>query len=281
MADGPKLVRGASKIADLGDRLGQRFATDLSRVLRQLERRVRPIVVDASDGSRTAIIRAGIANRTRKALETALSDSGYEDLATSAYGARLDNLVEAVLSNRGLAGKAAKLTGAFDERVAAIKALHATDLLDVGDEMAKELWQSVTRGVFGARDPQDILADLGDIVDATEPQIQTLYDTGVSIVGRQVEALQAGADPETRFAFMGPVDAKTRDWCLEHVGRVYTRDEIDQMDNGQIDNVFLTGGGYNCRHTWIEIAKSSELYNLGNGRVPEVSAQLDALEEAA
>jgi hypothetical protein len=30
------------------------------------------------------------------------------------------------------------------------------------------------------------------------------------------------------------------------------------MDNGRLDDVFLTGGGLNCRHTWIPIAPDSE-----------------------
>ena len=44
------------------------------------------------------------------------------------------------------------------------------------------------------------------------------------------------------------------------------------MNNGQIDNVFLTGGGYNCRHTWMEVSKFSELRNLVNTdqRIPEM-----------
>jgi hypothetical protein len=104
---------------------------------------------------------------------------------------------------------------------------------------------------------------LADVLDHSEPQIRTLYDTSVSIFGRQVEALQAGDDPDTTFAFFGPVDEKTRDFCLEHVGKVYTRAEIDALDNGQIDNCFLTAGGFSCRHSWVEVSKFSELQDLG------------------
>lgn len=270
-------VKAANATAGTVDTLGAKFARELADVLRSLERRLRPVVIDASEGSRTAIVKAAASNRTRKALEAALEDAGYPELADSAYGSRLDALVGRVLEVRRLAQQTARLSGAFDARIAALKLLHQTDLLDEGDELSRALWQAVTRGVFGSRSVDGILLDLYDIIDATEPQIATLYDTSVSIFGRQVEALQAGDDPETTFAYMGPADKKTRPFCRAHVGKVYTRADIDALDNGQIDNVFLTGGGYNCRHVWTEVSKFSELqdYVGTDHRIPEVAAQLE------
>ncbi len=277
------LVQSAVDTAIVGDLLGRQFAVELAAVLRSIERRLRPLVVQASEGSPTSIIRAAQANRTRKGIEQVLTDSGYPSLAESAYGKRLDPIVANVLTTRRLAQNAARLSGAFDARVQAIKMLHETDLLDEGDEIARALWQAVIRGVFGARDVDAILLDLGDILDASDGQIRTLYDTSVSIFGRQVEALQAGDDPEAVFLYAGPMDKKTRKFCEERVGKVYTRAEIDAMDNGQIDNVFLTGGGYNCRHTFMEVSKFSELqdYVGTDKRIPEVEAQLAHVKKAA
>jgi hypothetical protein len=221
------LIRAVASTAAESDVLGRQFAIELASVLRSLERRLRPLVKDAAEGSRTRIIQAGIANRTRKALEDSLVQSGYSRLAETVYGARLDALVEHVLATRRLANQAAKLSGAFEQRIQAIKYLHETDLLDEGDAISRLLWQAVTRGVFNAQPVDGILADLYDVVDASESQIRTLYDTSVSIFARQVEALQASADPETPFVYMGPADKKTRPFCKQHVGKVYTRAEID------------------------------------------------------
>ncbi len=278
-----RIVQSAIDTANTADVLGSLFAAELALVLRAIERRLGPLVTDAAEGSSTGIIRAAQANRTRKAIEQTLIDAGYPDLAASAYGARLDPIVQNVLASRALAEQAAKLSGAFNARIQAIKLLHETDLLDEGDEVARALWQAVIRGVFGARDADAILVDLADILDTSESQIRTLYDTSVSIFGRQVEALQAGDDPEAVFLFAGPADKKNREFCHERVGKVFTRAEIDQMDNGQIDNVFLTAGGYNCRHVWMEVSKLSELqdYVGTDKRVPEVEQQLHALKVAA
>lgn len=279
-----KLLIGASvKTADTVDRLGERFAAELAAVLRAVERRLRPLVADVAEGSRTSIVKASHANKARKAIESALAEAGYPNLAESAYGARLDALTDRVLATRRLAQQSARLSGAFDARIAALKLLHETDLLDEGDVIARTLWQATIRGVFGARPVDLILQDLFDEIDASEAQIRTLYDTSVSIFGRQVEALQAGDDPDAVFAYMGPADKKTREFCRQHVGKVYTRTEIETLDNGQIDNVFLTGGGYNCRHQWVEVSKFSELqdYVGTDKRVPEVEQQLADMQQAA
>lgn len=274
-----KLVKGAATLAKTADDIGARFARELGRVLRDLDRKLRPLVTDAAGGSRTALVKAAQAGQLRQELRTVLTNAGFDALASAATDAPLDTIAARVLRTRRLAQQSAALVaGSVPVRLAALKALHFEDLLLDGDDLSRALWQATVRGIFGSRAPEAILADLAAVIDDTEAAIRTLYDTGVSIFGRQVEAIQAGDDPATRFAYFGPIDEKVRPFCLEHVGKVYARAEIDALDNGQIDNVFLTGGGYNCRHQWMEVSKFSELYHL-KGRVPEMQQQLRDLEQ--
>jgi hypothetical protein len=81
------------------------------------------------------------------------------------------------------------------------------------------------------------------------------------------------------FIYVGPVDERLRPFCRGHVGKVYTRAQIDALDNGQLPNTFLTGGGWNCRHVWHAVSKFSEARELaGTGkRLPEVEAAIAAL----
>ena len=139
------------------------------------------------------------------------------------------------------------------------------------------------RGAVSKRAARRLPQQIAQILEDAEARVQTLYDTAASIYGRQVEGEAAGDDPSTTFAYMGPVDAKTRDFCLRHVGKVYTRSQIDTLDNGQLSNVFLTGGGYNCRHVWQEVSKFSELYPLANTgeRAPEIKEAVEEARKAA
>ena len=278
----PAILKAAEAVARIADRIGEAFAADLRDVLRQVERSVQPIVETATRAD-TASARAAAVGASQQQFRAALRSAGFDALADGAYGGALYPVMQRIFALRRAAGLEDTLTPAMRLQLEALGTVYRIDLLGEGDNAARALWRAAARGVFGGSDVRTILAELRGIVDRTEPQIRTLYDTSVSILGRQVEALQAGDDPDTMFAFVGPVDDLTRPWCLQHVGKVYTRAEIDALDNGQIGPVFLTGGGYNCRHVFAEISKASELRDLhdSGARIPEMQDQIDALREAA
>lgn len=108
----------------------------------------------------------------------------------------------------------------------------------------------------------------------------SVADTSATIFLRSVHergytAIERDGDP-LRFRFVGPHDKLERPFCdaVAHTGKgidrqqgkrrifappaaadgSYTREEIARMDNGQIPNAMLSGGGYRCRHQWIPLA---------------------------
>ena len=85
-------------------------------------------------------------------------------------------------------------------------------------------------------------------------QAQTLFDTQVSIIGRQIVASAPKSRETPAYLYVGPFDGVVRDWCLDHLGMVRTQASIEALDNGQLPNPFLTGGGYNCRHSWLAVS---------------------------
>lgn len=242
----------AAQLAQQADRASAAFARSLSRVWREAERRLGTLIRSAQDGP-TATIRGVQAAALRSQLRTVLRDAGYDALAETATAAPLDRLSSLLLSSRSdLAELVAR------PRLEALQALHRLDLLDEGDALSRNLWDSVARGLFARVDTEDLLAELAWRFDRADAQIATLYDTAVSIYTRQVELLDAGDSPDTRYLYSGPDDEKTREFCQQHVGQTYTRAEIDALDNGQIGPVILTGGGYNCRHVWMEVSRFAE-----------------------
>lgn len=275
----------AARRAEL-DRLTTRavseFELALAGVMRNLERRLRGLVEDVADGKRTAIIKAARAARLRKDLRNELTNAGFDLTLDAATDLPLERIGEAALATT-VGQNVTALMGRLRPRIDALKALTLSDLLSQGDQVTDALWRATVQGVFSARPVDAILNDLAQIIDDTMPRIRTLYDTSISIYGRQVEDLQAGDDPETLFVYLGPVDAEMREFCEDWVGKVRTRADIDGLDNGQLPNVMLTGGGYNCRHGWTEISDASDLAPLAgtDQRMPEVDAQLRAVRKRA
>lgn len=277
MSEIQHLLTQADTLAIVADTIGQAFATELARVLRDLERQLRTLILDAQAGSRTALSRAVRANKLRREIRQALIAAGYPQLIETSTSDALDRLVVQLGRLRG-AAKLAAFTPSDQTRILALQALAETDLLGAGDELAHALWRTLAQGLYSQRRVRDLLEDLADAVDVEDARLRTLYDTTVSVFGRQVEAMKATGEADEVFAYIGPVDAKLRPFCRQHVGRVYTRAQIDAMDNGQLPNTFLTGGGYNCRHVWQAVSKFSELRDLvgTERRIPEIQTAVTA-----
>lgn len=70
--------------------------------------------------------------------------------------------------------------------------------------------------------------------------------SAIDNIGRHDAARVAGI---TTFRYSGPT-VNLRSFCAQHVGLVYTSDEIARMDNGQGLPVVHYCGGYYCRHRW-------------------------------
>lgn len=256
----PDVSRG-DQIAQTAEAIGRSFAVELGRVLRDAERALRPVLRRALEGNRTARAVAVRGVGLRRQLRLALTDAGYDALAEASTTAAVERMSEAVLASR-LAARG--LQPPNPAKLRALAELGRANLLQVGDDVAAALWRSLAQWLFTVRDADAILGDLMDVFEDEIGNLQTLFDTQVSIFGRQVEAIAtAGADADQPFWYVGPVDLKTRAWCLERVGKVYTRDVIEAMDNHQLPNPFITGGGYSCRHSFLAV-QGQEFHDLAN-----------------
>jgi hypothetical protein len=217
------------------------------------------------------------AAKLRKQIQTALDVAGFSHLAETASSTYLDTVLAQVMVIRQ-AAQVATFTSSDMTRLLALKELAKRDILHQGAAIAHAVWRTLAQGLFASRPVADLIDDLADALDDEQHAARTLYDTAVSVFGRQVEAMKS--TPEDVFAYVGPADVKVRPFCHQHLGKVFTRDEIDALDNKQLPNPFLTGGGYNCRHQFIAVSQLSAWRKLAgtDQRIPEIEAQLDALE---
>lgn len=105
--------------------------------------------------------------------------------------------------------------------------------------------------------------DLGIIPVKIKPKekfgwIRSEINTAVMAFNRTVTASKAEELGLNLFLYVGPDDKVTRPFCshvLDKDPPIYTKEEIEKMDNGQDLSVMTYGGGYNCRHHWRAITK--------------------------
>ncbi len=256
----------AEQTGAMVDRLTDTFAFELGQVLTLLRQRIRTLVrtLETDETGRVVATSANLrrALALRNDIRRALESAGYRRLANAALDVPLDRLAAVAL--RGTPDVTSVPASALN----ALRRVRFDELLNVGADIATTIWRSVLDGVTGARPLVDLVNDIADAMDTSARRARTVYDTALSIYSRQVGQTGATGAPGELFFYVGPVDTKVRPFCLSRVGKVYSRSEIDDMDNGQLPNVMLTGGGYNCRHVFSRVsALDQELMDLhGTGK---------------
>lgn len=277
----------AARESALIDQLNARFARELVEVLKFVNVRARALVraLRTQDGRLVATkANLGRVLGLRRDLIRVLEESGFDALAELVTDAPLDELTRLVLRGNSIAQAAASLTKADLGAIAAFKTVRFEELLEVGTQTAARLARIVLDGTLGLQRVDDLVDDVADAFDVTERQARTLYDTALSIYSRQVDQLPTTGEPNELFYYAGPLDTKTRKFCRDRVGKVFTRQQLETADNGQLPNPLLTGGGYNCRHQPKRVSRLDveliELFKTGQ-RAPYVEERLRVLEREA
>jgi hypothetical protein len=131
-----------------------------------------------------------------------------------------------------------------------VKANFLDGFTELGRYHHNALRDAVMRQALGRATERDLRAELQRITGKAASEVDRQHHDAVIGYSRAVISESAEQRGYEHFQYIGPDDSANRPFCDRHVDKVYTREEIDALDNGQIANVFLTGGGYRCRHHW-------------------------------
>lgn len=102
--------------------------------------------------------------------------------------------------------------------------------------------------------PKDLF-DLNDIpIEEVDPLLESKYESDKMSIEQddKVKYYFYDAKSTAKFEGDGPIDHKTRDFCVEMIalGKVWTKEDINLLSFRLRYSVFEYAGGYNCRHTW-------------------------------
>jgi len=128
--------------------------------------------------------------------------------------------------------------------------------------LSAQIQQQVALGSFVGLTEAQIIKNITSAV-LSEAQLETLLTTSLNNYSRSINYMMMEEAPNTTlYQYVGPIDTKTRDICLQmgSAGQI-TENEIIQNFGRE---VLMYGGGYNCRHAWEEVADipvMKELYD--------------------
>lgn len=166
--------------------------------------------------------------------------------------------------------EAQRIGVSFTPKSAALISNIIADRLTEIDGIFGEAAQAVTRAarvVMATTKDANALADkVAVALKSTRSQALSAIDSVAMAAGRQTTIIDAeraaeGVETDIVYAYGGPVDAITRDFCREHAtsvtNNVYTLDALNSFDNGprQPKPVSVYLGGYKCRHNLIPMTE--------------------------
>lgn len=147
------------------------------------------------------------------------------------------------------------------QQISAVEGLHSV-VEGIAAAAKREALLSV-----GALKFTDLAQDLAKRFNLAVGEASSLAETSMvmfyrTISDRGYAQIEAGLpDGSVRYRFQGPDDKITRPFCHRILAKTkadpMTRAEIENLNNGQLPNPFITGGGFNCRHQWIICQLSS------------------------
>jgi hypothetical protein len=278
-ADGPRQILAPPRAKTGLDDIHGRQGEWMDSMLAEFERNLTAIVDTATFDLRTYLVEHltvtnGIVDQTPGNLEIVrglneiflrkLEDAGYNTLLDEFTGKFSEqfSFLQDVL--KFLSGS---MTAPLPDISFSAADLKVFDAFKLG---AQAQITSVVEGAAGAAVSRvmfsvggvkfsDLVSTLVDQLDTSVGKARSIAETAIAtfnrtITDRAFQIIEKDLpQQQIRYDYAGPMDNKTRPFCahLLRLARSYTRAEIDQMNNGQLPGVFITGGGWNCRHVFL------------------------------
>ncbi|MBX9601253.1 MAG: hypothetical protein K2X35_09620 [Bryobacteraceae bacterium] len=269
--DTRKLITIAGRANRTIDSALQAFLEELNALVarasaRTLARLQRKLELGADDRLQGTAGNAATLRLAGRIFQSEMERAGYPELVDAFVGSfgRLFPFFEETLEALGL--EAVKFSREDREALAGQQANLAEAIRGVVRSVAEAAKRRAAFSVGGTP-----IAELTELLAVeygkTAAQAGGLADTAITtfyraIQDRGFQRIEEANGAAVRYRYYGPDDVLTRPFCDELLERTarrgLTRAEIDRLDNGQLPNVFLTGGGYRCRHTWVLDTRAEE-----------------------
>jgi hypothetical protein len=136
-------------------------------------------------------------------------------------------------------------------RVAAVDSVFQDVIIPDTTKAIREALQGMSLGVPLKASMSALSAQL----ERSEGRQLTEVKTKIASYGRQVTAAVGESAGLDLYLYTGPRDGITRMFCKPLINKVVTEAQMARLNNGQGLPVKLSGGGYNCRHSWSPVSQ--------------------------
>lgn len=119
----------------------------------------------------------------------------------------------------------------------------------IKDDIAERIFDAIEEGIKGNLNWKEIAAESINKLSAPGVRLNTEIDTHKAAFDRLTRIKNLEESGWQFIEYAGP-SGTIRPFCVDHVGRIYSIDEVKKMTNMFGQPALYYMGGYNCRHRW-------------------------------
>ena len=124
-------------------------------------------------------------------------------------------------------------------------------------QMGNIIKKEIVKGAIAGSTEKGIFDAIQQQAGLSGKQMETLVTTGLNDYSRSVSKVMIDQlSDKQQYRYVGAIADRTRDVCLDMWGSgILTKEQIESRFGA---SVFISGGGYNCRHQWIPVQAESK-----------------------
>lgn len=181
------------------------------------------------------------------------SFQGFEALASQQLDVLANGVYQASLTGRGKADFIEQLRGSINGIYQASDQAEIEELVEVAKNATGARQQEAIDRLHSVYASDRLGNNLRRYASTYAVDSLNQFSSTLTIT----TANEQGID---RFEYYGDLILDSRQFCREHVDKVYDRDEIEKIWEGEWagkapGDPFIVRGGYNCRHQWLPIVE--------------------------
>ena len=231
-----------------------KFQQRMDGVISSINKDIAAAVRAYSKNAGTDLVGIEFTLGARAQLEGMLVDSGYYE-AVGEFMGEYDGIIKSIQQQYNLSGYKLALGLTAATVINQLRQFDIDYFQNLGTQTTDALYRALYENTVSP-------VDFGTLVDAVRGTLEgsplkkysyTYANDTIMRFERSVNAMAAEKTGWKYVKYVGPDDAVTRPFCAEHVGNTYPIEEAQAMTNDLDMPAWTTGGGYNCRHSWIAV----------------------------
>jgi len=253
------------------------FTGRVENVLSDVRTKLIVMIEEYKTTHKTNVIDFEMLLQDKVRIENLLYETGYYDYVTDFIAAE-SKIIDKIAAEYAIFNHKLRFT---DTSMIAIKELQKNSIVTfqgIGQKATNMIYKGLYSSLLTTIPYDETIKNLSKIIDETDLKkyAKTYANTSYMRFNRTVNAVTSQDTGWNNFLYSGPIDGKMRPFCAVHIGETRDKENIQKMDNGQTSNVFIDGGGYNCRHKWNNVPPD---FKLSEADTQGIKRQMAIVEE--